>query len=137
MKSSTKIFLYGAYTLAVVFISYSVFTLNNKQAPSNTSSSSQTVVPFEQLLPKEMHNRLISQRNYAIQQAKKRGDYKCCIEPPCTMCYMNANKWNNQTPGTCACDDLIAMGKKPCPECERGLCNGGNVHGDKGFCELQ
>jgi len=37
---------------------------------------------------------------------------------------MEANQWNNFTAGTCACDDLIAQGKEPCPQCKRGLCEG-------------
>jgi len=41
------------------------------------------------------------------------------------MCYMEANQWNNFTPGTCACDDLIAQGKEPCPQCKAGLCQVG------------
>ena len=39
----------------------------------------------------------------------------CCIGPPCTMCYMEANEWNNHTPGTCDCEGLIAQGKEVCP----------------------
>jgi len=77
---------------------------------------------FENLSSEEMYQKIISQRNYAIQKAKDEGNYKCCIEPPCTMCYSEANQWNNQTAGTCACDDIIAQGKEPCPQCKRGLC---------------
>lgn len=77
---------------------------------------------FKEPSPQEMYNQLISQRDIAIQKAVERGDYRCCIHPPCTMCYMEANQWNNYKAGTCACDDLIAEGKKPCPQCERGLC---------------
>jgi hypothetical protein len=80
-------------------------------------------VAFENLGSVEMHQKIISQRDFAIQKAKAEGNYKCCIEPPCTMCYSEANQWNNQTAGTCACDDLIAQGKEPCPQCKRGLCN--------------
>ena len=82
-----------------------------------------------------MRQRIISQRDHAIQLAKERGEYKCCIEPPCTMCYMEANQWNNHTAGTCACDDLIAEGKEPCPQCARGLC--GSHNGDEeAFCDI-
>jgi len=38
---------------------------------------------------------------------------------------MEANKWNNFQAGTCACDDLIAQGKEPCPQCKTGLCEVG------------
>lgn len=79
-----------------------------------------------------MQQRIIKERNHAIRKAKERGDYRCCIEPPCTMCYMEENEWNNFTPGTCACDDLIAEGKKPCPQCKNGLCSSQE---NSAFCE--
>ena len=79
---------------------------------------------FNGLDPTEMYQRIIQERDFAINQAIIRGDYKCCISPPCTMCYMEANQWNNYTSGTCACDDLIALGEKPCPQCVRGSCEG-------------
>jgi len=77
---------------------------------------------FEKLSPEAMHQRIIKERDYAIGQAIDRGDYRCCINPPCTMCYTEANQWNNFTAGTCACDDLIAQDEEPCPQCQRGLC---------------
>ncbi|PIU15517.1 hypothetical protein COT20_01610 [bacterium (Candidatus Gribaldobacteria) CG08_land_8_20_14_0_20_39_15] len=77
---------------------------------------------FEKLAPEAMYQRLINERDFAIAKAIERGDYRCCINPPCTMCYMEANQWNNFTAGTCACDDLIAQGKDPCPQCKKGLC---------------
>lgn len=77
---------------------------------------------FEKLSPEAMYQRIIKERDYAIDQAIDRGEYRCCINPPCTMCYMEANQWNNFTAGTCACDDLIAQGKEFCPQCKKGLC---------------
>lgn len=56
-----------------------------------------------------------------IKKATAEGKYKCCINPGCTMCFLEANEWNNHQAGTCACDDLIAQGKDPCPQCKRGL----------------
>jgi len=79
---------------------------------------------FENLSPEKMYKQIIKERDYAINQVVARGDFRCCINPPCTMCYMEANQWNNFTAGTCACDDLIAQGKEPCPQCERELCDG-------------
>lgn len=76
--------------------------------------------------------RIIAERDTAIQEAVGAGVYKCCIHPPCTMCYMEANQWNNFTPGTCACDDLIAQGKEPCPQCKNGLCE----QSEKGTCKI-
>jgi len=86
--------------------------------------------PFTKLSPDEMQKRVILNRDYAIRLAKERGDYRCCMEPPCAMCYMEANPWNNFTAGTCACDDLIAQGKDPCPQCINGLCESGS----RDFC---
>lgn len=76
---------------------------------------------FAKLSPKAMYDRIIEERDYAISRAVLAGDFRCCINPPCTMCYMEANQWNNYTAGTCACDDLIAQGKEACPQCQRGL----------------
>lgn len=78
---------------------------------------------FEKLNSEAMYQEIIKERDYAIDQAVAMGDYKCCINPPCTMCYMEANQWNNFTAGTCACDDLIAQGKDPCPQCKNGACS--------------
>jgi hypothetical protein len=89
---------------------------------------------FENLNTEEMHKRIIEERDIAIAKAVKRGDYRCCISPPCTMCYMEANKWNNFTAGTCACDDLEARGEEACPQCERGL---DELHDeDNTFCDI-
>jgi len=76
---------------------------------------------FEDLSSEEMHEQIIDHRNFAIKKATASGIYNCCIGPPCTMCYMEANQWNNHTPGTCACEDLIAQGKEVCPQCKRGI----------------
>jgi len=91
---------------------------------------SQTPISFEELNPEAKLQRIIEQRDRAIQEAVNKGVYKCCIEPPCTMCYMEPNQWNNHQAGTCVCDDLIAQGEKPCPQCERGLCSGENACGE-------
>lgn len=75
---------------------------------------------FEKLSSEEMLQKIIEERDVAITKAVKDGIYNCCINPPCTMCYMEANQWNNEKAGTCACDDLIAQGKEPCPQCKSG-----------------
>ncbi|MFH1598517.1 MAG: hypothetical protein ABIB97_05665 [Patescibacteria group bacterium] len=76
---------------------------------------------FENLGPGEMLSRIIEERDLAISKAVAAGDYGCCINPPCTMCFMEANQWNNHQAGTCACDQFIARGEKPCPQCQSGL----------------
>ncbi len=89
---------------------------------------------FKDLSSKEMQERITKERDIAIGKAVMDGDYRCCINPPCTMCFMEANKWNNFTAGTCACDDLIARGEEPCPQCGRGL---EDIHSDDNtFCDL-
>jgi len=65
---------------------------------------------------------IIAAKDLVISEAVEAGDYRCCINPPCTMCFMEENQWNNFQAGTCACDDLIAQGKEPCPQCKKGLC---------------
>jgi len=77
---------------------------------------------FEGLSNEEISQRIIKERDLAIEKAVEAGDYRCCINPPCTMCYLEANEWNNFKTGTCACDDLIAQGEEPCPQCKKGLC---------------
>jgi len=84
----------------------------------------QAPADFGTLEPGVKLQRIIREQEQAIQEAVKEGVYKCCIEPACTMCYMEANKWNNYQAGTCACDDLIAQGEEPCPQCQKGLCLG-------------
>jgi hypothetical protein len=93
-------------------VGYSVFNIQNPD--------------FRNLSPEEMYQRIIKERDYAINQAVAKGDFRCCITPPCTMCYMEANQWNSFTAGTCACDNLITQGKEPCPQCKKGLCGGGS-----------
>ena len=75
---------------------------------------------FNQLPQGNNLQTLLALRRQAIEEAKAAGDYRCCIDPPCTMCYLEANKWNNFTAGTCACDDLIGKGEEACPQCEQG-----------------
>jgi hypothetical protein len=77
---------------------------------------------FDELDSSQRLQRVVEERDKAIKLAVQDGVFECCIEPPCTMCYMEANEWNNYQAGTCACDDLTAEGKEPCPQCKRGLC---------------
>ena len=76
---------------------------------------------FEKSNPKERHAKVIEIIYTGIKKAQADGDYRCCIEPACTMCYISGNKWNYGQAGICACDDFIARGEEPCPQCERGL----------------
>lgn len=98
-----------------------------------------TSVDFIDLSPEQMHQKIIAQREIAIAKAEELGDYKCCIQPACTMCYDSANKWNYDQAGKCFCDEFIARGEEPCPQCEKGLaCNSSSQHGlvSDVFCEI-
>ena len=111
-------FLVSKLLIAIVFtvgVFVGFFIFNQK-----TSS-------FENLSSEEMREEIISERDLAIQKSVEQGNYRCCITPPCTMCYMEANQWNNFQAGTCACDDLIALGKEACHQCNKGLCESNNT----------
>lgn len=69
----------------------------------------------------QMHHHLPNYQRRAIEKAKDRGDYTCCYQPGCTMCFMSANQWNDQQAGHCDCAEFIAQGKQPCPECVSAL----------------
>lgn len=64
--------------------------------------------------------KVLSKLYLVIEDAKKIGKYKCCIEPPCTMCYLGNWIWQD---GTCDCDRLMARGEwdKVCPQCKKGI----------------
>jgi hypothetical protein len=78
---------------------------------------------FENLSAPNKYQTIIKERIYAIQEAQKRGDYKCCIVPPCTMCYENPNKWNYFQASECFCDKFIVRGEDPCPQCKGVGCS--------------
>jgi hypothetical protein len=89
-------------------------------------------VVFRGMKSEDMRKRIVKERDIAIAKAVKEGIYKCCINPPCTMCFMEANQWNNFKAGTCDCDNLIAQGKEPCPQCRNGVCK----HDAEGRCKV-
>jgi len=70
----------------------------------------------------------MSQLYSSIEHAEEMGKYKCCIEPPCTMCYLGSWIWKD---GTCKCDEMIANGEmdKVCPQCVKGI--------EQGMCTSQ
>jgi hypothetical protein len=73
----------------------------------------------------ERRGEVLAELSSAIDDAVKEGKYKCCIDPPCTMCYLGNWIWED---GTCHCDEMIISGEsdKVCPQCvsglEEGLC---------------
>lgn len=66
---------------------------------------------------------IIFELDSAIAKAKESGDYKCCIEPACRMCYLGSWLFED---GKCDCDGFIASGEldKVCPECKKGIESG-------------
>lgn len=71
----------------------------------------------------------------AIELAEEKGEYKCCIEPACDMCYLGHWKFEK---GTCYCDDAMAEGRDQdvCPQCVKGLEEGRCKSADEEFCEI-
>lgn len=112
----------GVVCLAGMLAGYLIFSFENPD--------------FSKLSSSAMLERIVSQREQAIEKAVQEGNYRCCIHPACTMCYMEANQWNNWKAGTCACDDLIAQGKEPCPQCKRGLDGEGSCGPAAESCEV-
>ena len=76
---------------------------------------------YQEMSAEELHHSVITQRDFGIEKAIASGHFNCCIEPACTMCYMEGNMWNHQTAGTCDCVDSIRQGQDPCPQCKRML----------------
>ncbi len=68
----------------------------------------------------QKRERILNELSLAIDEAIEEDRYKCCIDPPCTMCYMGNWLWDD---GSCYCDDLIMKGKfdKVCPQCIKGI----------------
>lgn len=78
--------------------------------------------------------RVLNELSLAIEEAKAQGKYKCCIEPPCTMCYLGNWIWKD---GSCYCDDMIKENKLNfvCPECLRGI-KEGRCESKIGSCQI-
>ncbi|NIO45003.1 MAG: hypothetical protein GTN36_05630 [Candidatus Aenigmarchaeota archaeon] len=91
-------------TIMIVIVMSVVFYSSN----FNTES-------FEQ-----KRERILNELSLAIDEAIEKDRYKCCIDPPCTMCYMGNWLWDD---GSCYCDDLIMKGEfdKVCPQCIKGI----------------
>lgn len=96
---------------------------------------SANLYPNFQSFEKKRSN-IISDMETLISQQVKEGNYKCCIEPACTMCFMGNWIWDD---GICRCDDMIVKGEldKVCPQCKRGLEEGLCKSTDKKPCDLE
>jgi len=79
---------------------------------------------------------IIKKLHSAIEKATEKGDYDCCIEPGCTMCYLGNWKFEQ---GTCFCDKAMGEGRSEdvCPECKKGLEEGRCKSAEGDFCEIK
>ena len=90
-------------------------------------------LPSENLA--EGRAKILNELSGAIDAAVKEGKYHCCIDPPCTMCYLGDWLWDD---GTCDCDGMIAKGEfdKVCPQCKRGIEEGRCISTAQESCEV-
>lgn len=67
----------------------------------------------------QKRTRILNELSLAIEEAKSQGNYNCCINPPCTMCYLGNWIWKD---GICRCDEMVKNGEfdKVCPQCKEG-----------------
>jgi hypothetical protein len=93
----------------VIFAALAMAMLNPQEEPIETQVDNPEIV--------------ISYLYDAIDHARDRGEYNCCIHPACTMCYLGHWKFEK---GTCHCDEAIAEGRfdDVCPECRSGIESG-------------
>lgn len=100
-----------------------------------------TSIVFANLYPnsqsfEKKRAKILNSLHSSIDEAVAQGKYKCCIDPPCTMCYLGEWIWKD---GTCHCDEMIAKGEwdKVCPQCKKGIENGQCKSSSNNKCEIQ
>ncbi|MBL7170006.1 MAG: hypothetical protein ISS48_03230 [Candidatus Aenigmarchaeota archaeon] len=95
----------------------------------------QTTNSFRLKSFEEKRKEVLSEIDLSIEQAKKEGKYKCCIEPACKMCFLGNWIWDD---GTCDCDGMILNGEmdKVCPECVKGIKEGRCISATEEICEV-
>lgn len=71
----------------------------------------------------EKRIRILNELSVSIEEAISQGKYECCIDPPCTMCYLGNWLWED---GICRCDEMITKDEfdKVCPQCVEGIREG-------------
>lgn len=92
--------------ITVVFLLAFIFFTTTFSADGLVNSKNES---FDQRRAKNLNELSLS-----IQDAVAQGKYKCCITPPCTMCYLGDWIWKD---GICRCDEMAAKGEfdKVCP----------------------
>lgn len=93
------------------------------------------------LSPQQKRQRLIEDMQELIDEKSGQGEYACCIEPACDMCYLGHWIWDD---GECDCDEMIAKGEyeKVCPQCAKkegeGQCDSDpSVEAEMPVCEIE
>lgn len=83
----------------------------------------------------EKRSEIIGQLNATLRRAAQSGEYRCCISPPCKMCFLG--EWIFED-GKCNCDSLIVQGKSDevCPECKQGI-KEGECRSEAGTCAIE
>jgi len=78
---------------------------------------------------------VLNDLSLAIDDAVVEGKYSCCIDPPCTMCYLGKWLWDD---GICRCDEMIRNGDfdSVCPECKNGIEEGACKSSASTACEV-
>jgi len=64
---------------------------------------------------KNMRLAIASEQKEAMYQLIREGKYRCCIENPCSYCFLNSTVSEDGT--VCDCLDEIVNGEHPCGEC--------------------
>ncbi len=82
----------------------------------------------------QTRTKILNELQLAIEDAVFQEKYKCCINPPCTMCYLGNWIWKN---GSCYCENMIKENKLNfvCPECLRGI-KEGRCKSGIGSCQI-
>jgi hypothetical protein len=103
--------------LAGVFLGYSI---------SSQSGEFKTKT-FE-----EKRAQILYEINSTINEAQISGTYNCCMNPPCSMCFLG--NWISKD-GTCNCDYFERVGQldKVCPEC---LKSSKDLNSSEGVCSV-
>jgi hypothetical protein len=83
----------------------------------------------------QKRSRVLKELSSSIEDARVAGNYACCIDPPCDMCYLGHWLWPD---GICRCDEMIAKGEfdKVCPQCQRGIEEGKCSSTTETSCEI-
>ena len=126
-KIALSIFFILAFVSA-----YSLFFLNSGfQQPPSAGFVPLSTESFEQ-----RRETVLNELSDSINAAVLEGKYHCCIDPPCTMCYLGGWIWDD---GTCNCDAMIAAGEfdKVCPQCRRGIEEGKCSATKESECEIR